>query len=294
MTDGATTAIDLALERVAQERTTTRRRIEAFEAFESGVRELSPATAVETAAPRGGPPGGSPAQLRLVRPLSTERARARKGGSSADGSGAATAANSIESTPDRRARVRRLFAETILPHSTEEATDDPLERVIAVEFTEDVATALTAPAGRFTPELKSTILERIAHKRRRAVALERALRAEARSLRRASEPIDEIVDWLRATAERSLVRCDFDDLRAKHERLESFRDRLRSIAVDRQDQLHRRSGATGSIGVRHRTLCPHLYGGLSSQYPVLATTARLYGICAGCQRSVRDHLTRRV
>ncbi|ADB62544.1 hypothetical protein Htur_3682 [Haloterrigena turkmenica DSM 5511] len=206
----------------------------------------------------------------------------------------ATAVGSAAATPkppdDRCATVREAFVDTVEPH-TIAADDDSLGKTMAAELSEEIAVSLAAEAD-WTPALKRAVLEEIETQRRKTVLLEETLQRERRTLEEAIDEIDEIVAWLRTTADESLLQCGFDDLHEKHGCLEAHRDRLETLIDDRQRQF---SGETNPRGTAdYRGLVAAIYADLSVQYPLLSTATRLYGICGDCQRTVRAHLARRV
>ncbi len=190
--------------------------------------------------------------------------------------------------------VREAFAETVAPHSTADLADDePLVETIAAELNEDVAVALAAETG-WTPTLKRAVLEEVATRRREADVVRDTLETERETVAAAIDEVDEILAWLQSTAEESLLQCDFDTLRAKHDRLERYRERLDELTARRQSQFTETTNRYGPGGTRYRTLVASVYSAESARYPLLSTAARLYGVCGECQRTVRAHLTRRV
>ncbi|WP_408959944.1 hypothetical protein [Natrinema sp. 74] len=269
-----TTAVHRALTRVEMEREAATDRAAAFEAFERRVRDV-------------------PAE-----PPTAEGARYRRGTTGTPAAAMATAVGVAGSTPstsdDRCVTVREAFAETVRQHSTADvATDDSPVEAIATELTEDIAVALAAETG-WSPALKRAVLEATADRKREATAVCDALDEERQALETAIDDIDEIVAWLRTTADESLLQCGFDVLRAKHDRLERYRNRLETLTSERQDCLTESTNRNETGGTHHRSLVISLYADLSVRYPLLSTATRLYGICGDCQRTVRAHLARRV
>lgn len=170
--------------------------------------------------------------------------------------------------------------------------DRPTMELLAAELGEGVATALGA-GGTSLPLLRAVLSE---SDRRRAelVAMERALDAEADSLARTDETVESIREWLIEANETPLSASGFEELRAYHERLAGFREDCAALLSDRQEHLGRTTSADGRAGLRHRDLVAHLYEGFPIDHPVLVTLVRLDELCTECQRSVRDHLVRRV
>ncbi|WP_049924145.1 DUF7260 family protein [Halopiger djelfimassiliensis] len=264
------TAIHRALECVDAERDAVAEREAGFEAFVQRVRDVP----TEAAAPVG---SQSATQV------------------------ASTPAQNVVSVPntsptptpsaDGCETVRRAFAETILPHSDDD--DKSLVETIAAELTEDIAVALASDA-QWTPALKETVLQKATERRRQADLLQETLETETQTLADAAEEIDEISAWLQTTAEESLFDYGFEELRTKHDRLETFRTRLETLLEERQRQFSESTNRYGRGGTSYRTLVSYLYTDGTTQYPVLSTGVRLYEICGSCQRTVRTHLTRRV
>lgn len=137
-------------------------------------------------------------------------------------------------------------------------------------------------------------LEAVSTRRREVESLQEVLRRERPTFATAIEETDEIVDWLQATADESLLQCDFDALQAKHERLEAYRDRLETCIERRQAQFTESTNRYGPGGARYRSVVESVYSNRPVRYPLLSTASRLYGVCGGCQRAVRSQLTRRV
>ncbi|WP_435064263.1 DUF7260 family protein [Halobaculum sp. EA56] len=94
--------------------------------------------------------------------------------------------------------------------------------------------------------------------------LKRVLVSEARSRRRETRTLKLALD-------------------REEERLETAAERTEAVAE-----------WIAAAGIRHRDLVSYLYRDLSVDHPVLSTVARLDATCADCQRTIRDHLVRRV
>ncbi|ELZ16238.1 hypothetical protein C478_03477 [Natrinema thermotolerans DSM 11552] len=260
---GAPDCVDRELAAVAT-------RDEAFGTFARRVRDL-PATNPATG--RGGTTAAAPVAM-------TTAGEASGASAATDGKGCVA--------------VREAFAETVAPHSTADLADDePLVETIAAELNEDVAVALAAETG-WTPTLKRAVLEEIATRRREVDVVRETLETERETVVAAIDEVDEILTWLQSTAEESLLQCDFETLRAKHDRLECYRERLDELTARRQSQLTETTNRYGPGGTRYRTLVESVYSAQPARYPLLSTAARLYGVCGDCQRTVRAHLTRRV
>ena len=184
--------------------------------------------------------------------------------------------------------IREAFAETIAPT----CEDRPTDELLAAELSEEIATAL-ATCGTSTA-LCRAVRSETDQRRAELAAMDRALDAEAESLARASETVEPVREWLIEENETPLSARGFEELRTCHERLAELRADCDALVADRQDQLGRTTGAGGRAGLRHRDLQCYLYEGFPVDHPVLVTATRLDGLCAECQRAVRDHLVRRV
>jgi hypothetical protein len=259
------THIQQAIDRVHEEQTATDGKQEAYKRFVTGVEEV----AVETpTAQRGGLRTGP----------------------------AATVAASSSGGSKSREQVRELFAETVRPHSTADV-DDPetLLETIGVELSEQVAMAL-APRNMtgFTTNLKQGVLSEAAQRRHELRAMEHALDREEASLAAANDSMSEVLAWIVDTNETALTDCGFEALQARHERLDGFHDRCGTIARERQSLLHATTSADAQAGIAHQELMNCLYDGFPVACPVLSTLVRIEQLCNECQRSVRNHLIRRV
>lgn len=257
------TDVSRALERVRVERDAVARKRRAFDRFTDRVEDVDPATR-----PDGGvrTPAASPVAVR-------------------------------ESRSDGRAAVREAFAETVRPHATGDVPDaeSNLERM-AAELNRELATALSPAASGvpFSPSLKEAVLAAASAREDELRALETALDREEEQLTEARSTLEEPVDWIARADETPLLRLGFDDLAARHERLEEFTTRCERVARARQAFLDRTTGVDGQVGVGHRSVAESLYEDFSVDYPVLSTAVRVTEACRDCQRAVRDHLVRRV
>ncbi|MGQ3412734.1 DUF7260 family protein [Natrinema sp. LN54] len=262
------TAAHRALEHLEVEEDAVAERGEAFEAFAERVR----------AVPAKPPASAGIQQATAATPVAT----------------AGVQGSTPEVSGDRCVTVREAFAETVRPHSTADLEDEEsLAETIAAELTEDIAVALATETG-WTPPLKRAVLAEIGNRQREVTALQDTLQNERDTLEAAIDEIDEIVAWLQSTADESLLQCDFETLRAKHERLATYRERLEERTEARQAQFTGSTNRYGPGGTRYRTVVASLYSACSARYPLLSSTTRLYGICGDCQETVRAHLTRRV
>ena len=257
------THVSRALARVRAEREAVTAKREAFDRFTERVADVDPA-----ARPDGG--GRMPA-------------------------GSTVAAGRTQS--DGRAAVREAFDETVRPHATEDVPDaeSNLERV-AAELNREIASALSpAAAGvAFSQSLKAAVLAAADARDDELRALATVLDREEERLGDARSRLDEPIDWIAEADETSLVRLNFEELAARHERLDGFEATCRGVARDRQAFLNRTTSVGGRVGVNHRSVVESLYEDFPVDYPVLSTAVRVEEVCRDCQRSVRDHLARRV
>jgi len=258
------THVDAAVTRVHAEREATARKRDALGSFVDRVADLTPETAPTA---RVGATGAVGTGL-------------RPDGSTAGG---------CES-------VRTAFAETVRPHSVADGDrTEPLLETIGNELTEPIAAALapTSNAG-FSPELKRCVLEETRSRQTETELLCRALDREATSLEAAGDAVGEITSWIATADETPLSELDFGALRGRHETLADHRSRCEKLARTRQSFLQETTSRRAEAGIEHRSLVGYLYGDFPVDHPVLATVARLDRTCRECQRTVRDHLTRRV
>lgn len=216
----------------------------------------------------------------------------------ASGSTAATTAlgPSLSETSDSGGcrAVRRAFAETIRPHSVDDADDESLLVTIRHELGGSVALALAPTTDApFSPQVRDAVVESAERRERGAGALERALDREATRLSRAKTAVDEVTGWIATAEETRLSSLGFEALADRHRRLAAHRERCRSLCRDRQSFLDGATGPAPDAAVDHRSLVEYLYRDFPCTHPALATLVRLDRTCASCQRAVRDHLVRR-
>lgn len=261
--------VDRALQRVRSEREHVAAKREAFRTFASRVEDVP----TESSGPQGGaagPTGGEPLSTRT----------------------------SATSTGDDRCReVREAFAGTVHSHSVEDLDgSESLVETVAAELNDDVAAAL-APATATVPfndVVKRAVLTETNARIRECGVLIAALDGEREALRDANADVDAVIEWLDRATETELTTLGFEGLRARHETLADHRDRCERLARDRQASLDEKTCRGTSLGLTHRSLLSYLYADFPVDFPVLATAVRLDGVCADCQRVVRDHLVRRV
>ncbi|ELZ93100.1 DUF7260 family protein [Haloferax sulfurifontis] len=228
---------------------------------------------------------------RRVRKLAAQSARA-----TACGTASMPAATRRDAAGGGRRRVRELFAETIRAHSVADGDEsEPLSVTIREEFGPEVAAALDSDTGgRFTPAVKEAVVSAAVDRKRGLDGMRRALDGEERSLRAALAVLDECEDWLVRADETPLSGLGFDALRRRHEALADRREACDRLVRERQRRLGGATHHTAAVEVDHRLLAAYLYEDRATDYPVLAAATRVDGVCADCQRAVRDHLVRRV
>jgi len=232
--------------------------------------------------------------IRRVTELETEQTPSSAAGLTT--AGGVTHIATDASGPDRCRRVRTAFGETIRPHSVAD-TDKPesLLDTIREEFTGAIAVALTPTTdASFTPELKHMVVTEARFRQAEAAALQKALGREDTHLDEAADTVDDIIAWIIDANDTPLTDLGFDALQQRHETLATHRNCCEEMARDRQAFLKKTTNNGLDAGVRHRSLIPYLYQEFPVDHPALATIAKLDETCRDCQRTVRDHLVRRV
>jgi hypothetical protein len=175
--------------------------------------------------------------------------------------------------------VRTAFTETIYPHiiADSDETESILE-TISEELTDAIAVAL-APTTEvsFTTDIKQIVLAEAQSRRSETAVLQQALAREKTHLTAVTVVVDDIIAWI-------------DDVNETP----FHRDCCEDVAHDRQAFLQETTNDCIDAGIRHRSLIPYLYQDFPVDHPVLATITTLNQLCRSCQRTVRDHLVRRV
>lgn len=210
-------------------------------------------------------------------------------------------AMSVLTTVDRPAvtpcdRLRERFVETVRPHSVVDV--DGSESVLATmreELGEEPALALAQNgSGRFTAELKRTMLSAIGTRSAELRSLDAALERERDSLRTAIDELESVIEAIRELGDCRLLHLGFGALRRRHEQLAACRRRCDRLSRERQATLHSTTSYGAAAGLSHRALVEYLYRDLPTTHPVLSAVVELDGGCAEGQRALRDHLARRV
>ncbi|MDQ2050427.1 hypothetical protein RBH26_07995 [Natronolimnohabitans sp. A-GB9] len=230
--------------------------------------------------------------LEQIEPVSPTRPTATDGGVTAISMAGAQSVSS--ESADRCRAVRDAFDETVRAVASRSARPPTLTEHVRDELGPELALALSPESDRrFTPDVKAAVRSTIGTRHSERTAMAAALADELESLRSAVDTVETITDWLVAADETPLLELGFEELRERHETLARHRERCRRVCRERQDVIH---GTTtdGTVGVSHRRLVASLYSDCPRSYPVLATMCQLEALCERCQRSVRDHLTRRV
>lgn len=192
--------------------------------------------------------------------------------------------------------VRTAFTETIHPHIIADSDEtESLLETISEELTDAIAVAL-APTTEvsFTTDIKQIVLAEAQSRRSETAVLQQALAREKTHLTAVTVVVDDIIAWIDDVNETPLTELDFDALKQRHETLTGHRDCCEDVAHDRQAFLQETTNDCIDAGIRHRSLIPYLYQDFPVDHPVLATITTLNQLCRSCQRTVRDHLVRRV
>lgn len=193
-------------------------------------------------------------------------------------------------------KVQTIFAETIGRRSL----DDPSETrsildTISDEFTDAVAVALAPTTeASFTPRVKQLVLTEARSRQSEVTALQRALIREESQLDDAATTVNTTISWICDANETPLTDLDYDALKHRHAMLSGHLDCCETVARERQEFLNQTTNNSVDAGIRHRSLIPYLYQDFPVEHPVLATIAELIMTCHTCQRTIRDHLIRRV
>lgn len=197
-------------------------------------------------------------------------------------------------TDDHCHTVLSAFAETVRPACVDDDSE-PLLVTVRSELTDSIAVALAPTTEtRFTADLKQSVIAAADRRRTETRVLRRALEREASALEDAVATVEEITEWLVDANETLLSGLGFEALQSRHETLSAHRNRCDQLARSRQAGLETTTSKNAETGIRHRTLVPQLYEDFPVDHPILATVARLDDTCRACQRTLREHLVRRV
>lgn len=201
--------------------------------------------------------------------------------------------SSDTSSVDRCRLVRKIFTETIRPHSIADIEEsEPLLETISEEFTDEIAIALAPTTGTlFTPELKQLILTESKAQKLEIEVFQRTLDKEKSRLSNINNTLECIANWIIETNEIALTDRSFDELKKLHETLTQHRNRCDEIVSERQCFINK-STKKAEVSITHRTAISYLYQDFEVDHPVLATIINLEMMCQSCQRSVRKQLVR--
>jgi len=220
-------------------------------------------------------------------------------GSGATGAGGLSVQSTVrgaEPGADGCRQVREAFAETVRPHSVADVgRAEPLLETVREELGDGVAVALAPGTDTgLTPQVKRAVEASAEDREQRLAAMERALDREEESLGDAGETVESVTDWLVEADETPLSALGFEGLRERHAALAGRTEECEMLLEERQELLGSTTSQEASVGLAHDSLVEYLYEDLSATYPVLATATRLVDVLSDCQRTVRDHLVRRV
>jgi len=164
---------------------------------------------------------------------------------------------------------------------------------MAAELGDELAVALAPTTGSaLTPEFREQVASAATDRRWQLRTMASALDREVASLEHAREDFAAIREWLERADGTPLTALDFDDLRARHERLDDCLARCERRARERQSFLDGSTSEHGQVGLEHRCLVDYLYDDLTVDHPVLDGVTTVVETCERCQRNVRAHLTR--
>jgi len=200
------------------------------------------------------------------------------------------------SDTDHCKTIRKIFADTIRSHSVADvAKPESLLETIQEEFSETIAVALAPTTNAsFTPEVKQMVLSDAKSQRMMIIASQQALNKEESQLTDTAEITSNITDWISNANETPLSDLSFESLMQRHETLATYCNHCEIVACKRQDFLRESTNNGIDANIRHQIFIPYVYQDMEVNYPVLATVANLASTCKACQRSIRDHLSRRV
>jgi len=213
--------------------------------------------------------------------------RSARSGQSAGGTLAV--GTTASSSADGAATVREAFGETVLPY----ADADSMQEAMADELSPELTAALSPAAGGFSTGLKRQLVSQADQRRTECRLLADGIEGERDRVREIADELDEILDWLATADETPLLQLGFEELRARHDRLDGFRETCDRLAAERQAAI-RETRNDGLTGIREAELIDHLYGEFGDAHPVLADLAEIDALLADCQRAVRKHLSARV
>lgn len=188
-------------------------------------------------------------------------------------------------------RVRDAYRETVMAvdHFNEDY-GETLEENLTAEFGESLALAVE-DGDAFTPQLKAALLESSQEASRQRASFISTLDDEADALSEAAADLADIEAERASLAEPPLPSRSYETLVGDWHRVGGLRDRSRSLATERQQQLQELSA---SLPPGREALAEYLYEELSVAYPVLADATSLSEAIEELQSRILRSLTRRV
>lgn len=186
----------------------------------------------------------------------------------------ATTALETATADTRLQQVREAYRETVMSvdHYGDEY-DEPLATNMAIEFGEDVATAV-GNGRALTPQLKSTLVERSRGARRQRILLLGQLETEAEALDDAGTELAKARRSADRLEEADLDGYTFEELTAEWHLLEDRRRETEAVLAERQETVQTRD-RDGRRTSNSPSFEEYLYEPLAVTYPVLSDGATL-------------------
>lgn len=194
-------------------------------------------------------------------------------------------------------RIRELFAETIRPYSVADIdTEETLLETVQEELGDSIAFVLAPGTDvQVTTQIQQTICSVAQYRQRELNLMAKILEQEYESIQAATHDFQTISNWVKQRNQSSLQKLGFDELQHNHEKLSSHRSCCEDRLYARQETIQAtRIGQNAQISRKHQPVVTYLYQELPVTYPILSTITRLDMLLADCQRTIRDHLTRRM
>lgn len=182
--------------------------------------------------------------------------------------GSATQLLGVSSPDGGTARIRAAYEETVMdvPHYEEEYGETLLENV-RVELGSEYAEVLRTDTG-LTPQLKQGILAAATAAREQRTRVLAVLDEEARMLDSAASIVDDVQPLTDVPAE-----CPFECLCARNDQLRKREQRAEALLEERQ--AHIQEFEPHLSDADELLLNEHLYGSLSTAYPILHVITQL-------------------
>lgn len=150
-----------------------------------------------------------------------------------------------------------------------EEYDESMEENMAIEFGDEVATAVVA-GTQLTPLLRQVLFLKAKEAAAERSNLIKAQNREAESLEKADKTFDEIQSGLAKYHPDELRGESYQTLVERWDELQSFENQCSNVLEDRQDRLNGEPLDRGGPSDSPR-LVDYLYGSLEVDYPVLTT-----------------------